>query len=253
MTHLKLFRKSIPSFRHRKVYDIIDQSFRFNPQSPSKHNNNLIKRTKRLYTLRHFNLNMRLLKYTTVITHKLHYQFRPLKKFITCQTVHGFNLVVPGVEFLNIGKILYNYNHINSLKNSTLFNGFIAKLNDIPLTVIFSNVTNHNNNKITYAKSAGTFCQIWRGKKTKKKLIQITLPSQKLIFLPTLNKAYVGRNSDFCTPQLVEGKFGHGFHPYKKLNVRGVAMNPVDHPNGGRTKTVQPERSPWGWIAKKKK
>jgi ribosomal protein L2 len=30
-------------------------------------------------------------------------------------------------------------------------------------------------------------------------------------------------------------------------------MNPVDHPNGGRTKSVQPEKSPWSWIAKKKK
>jgi ribosomal protein L2 len=28
-------------------------------------------------------------------------------------------------------------------------------------------------------------------------------------------------------------------------------MNPVDHPHGGRTKTVQPEVSPWGWVAKR--
>jgi ribosomal protein L2 len=35
--------------------------------------------------------------------------------------------------------------------------------------------------------------------------------------------------------------------------VRGVAMNPVDHPNGGRTKSCSPELSPWGWIAKKNK
>ena len=32
-----------------------------------------------------------------------------------------------------------------------------------------------------------------------------------------------------------------------------MAMNPVDHPNGGRTKAKQPEKSPWGWIAKHKK
>jgi ribosomal protein L2 len=30
-------------------------------------------------------------------------------------------------------------------------------------------------------------------------------------------------------------------------------MNPVDHPNGGRTKSCSPELSPWGWIAKKNK
>jgi ribosomal protein L2 len=28
-------------------------------------------------------------------------------------------------------------------------------------------------------------------------------------------------------------------------------MNPVDHPHGGRTKTSQPELSPWGWVAKR--
>jgi large subunit ribosomal protein L2 len=32
--------------------------------------------------------------------------------------------------------------------------------------------------------------------------------------------------------------------------VRGVAMNPVDHPHGGRTKTNKPEVSPWGWVTK---
>jgi ribosomal protein L2 len=27
-------------------------------------------------------------------------------------------------------------------------------------------------------------------------------------------------------------------------------MNPVDHPHGGRTKTISPEVTPWGKIAK---
>ena len=40
-----------------------------------------------------------------------------------------------------------------------------------------------------------------------------------------------------------------GFRP----NVRGVAMNPVDNPHGGRTKTNSPELTPWGKIAKKNK
>ncbi len=30
-------------------------------------------------------------------------------------------------------------------------------------------------------------------------------------------------------------------------------MNPVDHPNGGRTKAKQPEKTPWGWVAKNSK
>ena len=35
-----------------------------------------------------------------------------------------------------------------------------------------------------------------------------------------------------------------------KQNVRGIAMNPIDHPHGGRTKTVKYPRTPWGKTTK---
>ena len=38
----------------------------------------------------------------------------------------------------------------------------------------------------------------------------------------------------------------------KKSQVRGVAMNPVDHPHGGRTKAIKYPRTPWGKTTKKK-
>lgn len=37
-----------------------------------------------------------------------------------------------------------------------------------------------------------------------------------------------------------------------KSTVRGVAMNPVDHPHGGRTKTLKYPRTPWGKTTKYK-
>ena len=36
----------------------------------------------------------------------------------------------------------------------------------------------------------------------------------------------------------------------KKSIVRGVAMNPVDHPHGGRTKAIRYPRTPWGKTTK---
>lgn len=36
----------------------------------------------------------------------------------------------------------------------------------------------------------------------------------------------------------------------KKSIVRGVAMNPVDHPHGGRTKAIRHQRTPWGKTTK---
>ena len=38
----------------------------------------------------------------------------------------------------------------------------------------------------------------------------------------------------------------------RKSKVRGVAMNPVDHPHGGRTKAIKYPRTPWGKTTKKK-
>ena len=35
-----------------------------------------------------------------------------------------------------------------------------------------------------------------------------------------------------------------------KSQVRGVAMNPVDHPHGGRTKAIKYPRTPWGKTTK---
>jgi len=39
----------------------------------------------------------------------------------------------------------------------------------------------------------------------------------------------------------------------KKSIVRGVAMNPIDHPHGGRTKAIKYPRTPWGKTTKFKK
>ena len=36
----------------------------------------------------------------------------------------------------------------------------------------------------------------------------------------------------------------------KKSIVRGVAMNPIDHPHGGRTKAIKYPRTPWGKTTK---
>lgn len=37
-----------------------------------------------------------------------------------------------------------------------------------------------------------------------------------------------------------------------KSQVRGVAMNPIDHPHGGRTKSIKNPRTPWGKPTKLK-
>ena len=43
-----------------------------------------------------------------------------------------------------------------------------------------------------------------------------------------------------------------GFHTIRgrKPNSRGIAKNPVDHPHGGRTKSIKYPRTPWGKTTK---
>ncbi len=256
MILIKKFKKIIPSFRHRTNLNIIDNTFIFLKNKNYKKfliTKNLIKRKKKLYNSKLVSINHSIFKKTNITCKTFFYDFKPYKKFIYCQTRFNINYVIPGIENLNIGKTIFSLDVFKYFPKVFFFKGLFCYLHMIPYSVNFCNITNLLNQKITYAKSAGTFCRIKKTKKTKKKLILIILPSKQEILLNKTCKAYIGKNQNFRINTLTEGKYGFGFHKKKKINVRGVAMNPVDHPNGGRAKTVQPERSPWNWVAKKKK
>lgn len=103
-----------------------------------------------------------------------------------------------------------------------------------------------------YCKSAGTFSKIL-SLNFDKNLVKIILPTGSIKILSMFNLVTVGRASNINNFAKFLTKAGYkrnmGFRP----NVRGVAMNPVDNPHGGRTKTNSPELTPWGKIAKKGK
>jgi large subunit ribosomal protein L2 len=72
----------------------------------------------------------------------------------------------------------------------------------------------------------------------------VKLPSGKLYYFIKTTRCFIGKSFNFFNNKFIEGKWGFSLHKKKKISVRGVAMNPVDHPNGGRTKAKQPEKSP---------
>ena len=82
------------------------------------------------------------------------------------------------------------------------------------------------------------------------KLFKIILPSKQIKFFLPNNICFIGKNSLSVKKLFKPGKAGYNSNVGFKPIVRGVAMNPVDHPNGGRTKSCTPEKSPWGWVAK---
>ena len=107
-------------------------------------------------------------------------------------------------------------------------------------------------NKIIYARSSGTFCQIINIL-TETNLCKILLPSGARKFVPLDLFVTIGRCSNILNSNIVYGKAGYLKFNGKKSKNRGVARNPVDHPHGGRTKSNSPEVSPWGWVTKKNK
>lgn len=120
------------------------------------------------------------------------------------------------------------------LKKFSIFNNLIIK------------------NKAKYATSSGTFCQIIEIFEDLA-IARIKLPSGKEKIVSTQAFATLGRNANLFANCEVYGKAGYMLNKGIKPKVRGVAMNPVDHPHGGRTKTNKPEVSPWGWVTKNNK
>jgi large subunit ribosomal protein L2 len=111
--------------------------------------------------------------------------------------------------------------------------------------MIISNIKYRNLSYCTSNGSYGLLVNVDR----ELNLCTLILPSGFKILLTLNSICRIGRSGNFLNKFIYLGKASSNL--YKKFpKVRGVAMNPVDHPNGGRTKTNKPELSLWGWVAK---
>lgn len=124
--------------------------------------------------------------------------------------------------------------------------GYRAKINTMSPGTILYNV---GPDRGIYARAAGTHVQLIN---VIKKEAKILLPSgeEKTVssnFFGTLGKV---SNQSFFLRCL--GKAGKNRSKGRRPIVRGVAMNPVDHPHGGRTNGGRPSVTPWGFPTKLK-
>jgi len=127
--------------------------------------------------------------------------------------------------------------------------GFRTRLKNIPAGSIINSLSLGLKHKTKYARSAGTSCQIIQ--KTKK-FCCIRLPSGSLFNVSVDAFATIGILSNFQHNKIVIGKAGKNRIAGIRPSVRGIAMNPVDHPHGGRTNGGQPSVTPWGIPTKGK-
>ena len=104
---------------------------------------------------------------------------------------------------------------------------------------------------IQYARSPGTKAKIVR---------MDSRVGTGIIFLPSgLRKVFsiygLGSKGSVALAQnrkILNNKASSMYIKGRKAVVRGVAMNPVDHPHGGRTKAIAHPRTPWGTTSKRK-
>lgn len=151
-----------------------------------------------------------------------------------------------------IGDYIKTYDRpINFSFNTKNLLGCFIILKLAPRYCIFSNIL-MNSSLPKYARSAGTYLLILKRLKDLNLFI-LKLPTGIKKYFSGNSLAVMGRNSNHLNKFTVIGKAGANVNQGFKSKVRGIAMNPVDHPHGGRTKTNQPEMSLWGWVAKKNK
>ena len=131
--------------------------------------------------------------------------------------------------------------------------GNALRLKDIPVGTVLHNIEMQPNRGGKLVRSAGQSATL-RGKE--ERYAQIKLPSGEVRMINVECRATVGvvGNADFMNTKL--GKAGKKRYLGKRPHVRGVAMNPVDHPMGGgegRSSGGGHPVSPWGQLAKGKR
>ncbi|MCJ8166911.1 50S ribosomal protein L2 [Pontibacter sp. E15-1] len=108
--------------------------------------------------------------------------------------------------------------------------GNCLPLSDIPLGTIIHNIELQPGNGAILARSAGSYAQLVA---REGRYATIKLPSGELRMVLVNCSATVGTVSNGDHMNVKLGKAGRNRWLGKRPRVRGVAMNPVDHPMGG--------------------
>lgn len=146
---------------------------------------------------------------------------------------------------LKIGDIIKSGLEIEPSLGSSL------PISAIPIGTVIYNLSLKMFEKGKISRSAGTF-SIIKEKTEKHALIQLSSGEQKYVSSKCFASiGQVSKELHFLTKL---GKAGRSRWLNKRPTVRGVSMNPVDHPHGGGTgKKSGNSKTPWGKINSQRK
>ncbi|TDJ04754.1 MAG: 50S ribosomal protein L2 [Deltaproteobacteria bacterium] len=123
-------------------------------------------------------------------------------------------------------------------------------LKDIPVGTLVHNVELYPGAGGQMARAAGAYVQVMAKEGDN---VLLRMPSGELRKVKVKCRATIGQVGNIDNEQIVIGKAGKSRLLGRRPSVRGVAMNPVDHPMGGgegRTSGGRHPCSPWGTPAK---
>ena len=141
-------------------------------------------------------------------------------------------------------------NIVQSGEGSEIKVGNALKLKDLPIGSIIHNVEIKPGKGGQLGRSAGTAIQL---SAKEGKYAQLKMPSGEIRMVSLECKATYGTVGNSLHENISIGKAGRSRWLGKRPRVRGVAMNPVDHPMGGgegRSSGGGHPVSPWGQAAK---
>lgn len=141
-------------------------------------------------------------------------------------------------KYLTIGNI------IKTGPNAEIQIGHSLPLSKIPEGSLIYNISTKRKESATICRAAGTFAQLMEKTST---CCRIKLPSNEQRKISIKCYASIGIVSNELHSLATINKAGRSRWLNKRPTVRGVAMNPIDHPHGGgEGRKSGKDLTPWG-------
>jgi large subunit ribosomal protein L2 len=128
--------------------------------------------------------------------------------------------------------------------------GNAMPIGNIPIGTIVHNIEIKIGKGGQIARSAGTYAQIV-GRDGDYVIVRLNSTEQRLVHSRCM--ATIGAVSNPDQMNVTIGKAGRQRWKGRMPHNRGISMNPVDHPHGGRTNGGKQWTTPWGFPTKGKK
>lgn len=142
---------------------------------------------------------------------------------------------------------------VESGPNADIKNGNCLPLKNIPVGTVIHNIELRPGQGGKLVRSAGGAAQLMA---KESEYAQVRMPSGEVRQILVVCRATVGQLGNLEHENEIVGKAGRQRHRGKRPTVRGIAMNPVDHPHGGgeaRSTSGRPPTTPWGQMTMGKK